>query len=76
MAKQGNRSQGPKTVAQGPCTDCGKTSPEDVEVKTKKDGKEVVTIESMPVIFTPVRRYTASGKGRMIRLCSACLPKV
>ena len=73
MAKQGNRSQGPKTLTKGPCTDCGKTTPEAVEVKTKKDGKKVVTVEQRDVLFTPVRRYTPTGKGRMVRLCPACL---
>jgi len=53
MAKEGNRSQGPKHVVQGPCTDCG----------------------TMEGTFTPVRRYRATGKGVMVKLCAKCGPK-
>lgn len=53
MAKEGNKSSGPKHEIQGPCTDCGAT-------------------EST---FTAVRRYTVSGRSRMVKLCTKCLVK-
>lgn len=54
MAKEGNRSMGPKTMAKGPCADCGETKS----------------------AFTPVRRYSETGKRTMAVLCEKCTPKV
>jgi hypothetical protein len=54
MAKEGNKSSGPKHVISGPCTDCG-----------QKEGS-----------FTAVRRYSVSGKAKIVRLCDKCVTKV
>lgn len=50
MAKEGNKSQGPRHVVGGPCDDCG-----------TKEGE-----------FSVVRRYSVSGKSRMVKLCGKC----
>ena len=54
MAKEGNRSLGPKHEIQGPCSDC----------------------KSATGPFAAVRRFGASGKGRIVRLCPKCTPKI
>lgn len=53
MAKEGNKSQGPRHQITGPCTDCG-----------TKDGD-----------FVAVRRFSVSGKSRMVCLCNKCSVK-
>ncbi len=54
MAKEGNRSLGPKHEIQGPCNDCSAAKGP----------------------FTAVRRFGSSGKGRIVRLCAKCAPKI
>lgn len=54
MAKEGNKSQGPRHQITGSCDDCGKS-----------DGE-----------MAAVRRFSVSGKSRMVKLCSNCSIKV